>query len=192
MENRNFKLGLRSANANKLELKGYAAIFNEPTDIGPFREEIMPGAFRESIKKDDIRALLNHNEDHILGRNKAGTLKLFEDHRGLAVIINLPDTQFSRDLAVSIGRGDISQMSFAFRVEDEEWIKGEKNKPDLRRLKKVKLFDISAVTYPQYESTNVSLNSRGNFNFIINPFMELATMNEARSKYSDIDSLIRR
>jgi HK97 family phage prohead protease len=143
----------------KRKMEGHAAIFNDVTDLSLFREEILPGAFRETIKKDDIRALFNHNEDNILGRNKARTLRLFEDDRGLKVSINPPDTQFARDLAVSMERGDINQMSFAFQVQEEEWISGEKNKTDLRRLKKVRLFDVSVVTFPAYENTDVGMRS---------------------------------
>lgn len=193
MESRNFGLAARRSFNKPQILEGYAALFNSRTNIGKFDEEILPGAFRESIKKDDIRCLLNHDENHILGRSRAGTLSLFEDHKGLAVRINLPDTQFARDLAVSIVRGDINQMSFAFKVLEEEWIAGGKSKPDLRRLKKLKLFDVSVVTFPAYENTDVALasSSRTWLNNIISPFMAMAVMNEARSKYSDIDSLIR-
>lgn len=143
------------------KLVGHAAVFGEPTDIGGwFREQIAPGAFADSITTDDIRALFNHNPDFVLGRNTAGTLRLAEDADGLAVEIDPPDTQMARDLAVSIARGDISQMSFAFEVLAEEWVMGEGKELDLRTIKKVRLYDVSPVTFPAYEGTDIALRSR--------------------------------
>jgi uncharacterized protein len=139
---------------------GHAAVFNERTDIGGWFDEVIEsGAFKSSIKKDDVRALFNHDENYVLGRNKAGTLKLSEDDHGLKVKIEPPDTQYARDLAVSIERGDINQMSFAFQVLDEEWIRGEKKEADLRKIKKVRLFDVSPVTFPAYEGTDIAMRS---------------------------------
>lgn len=142
------------------KMVGHAAVFGEPADIGGwFREQIEPGAFTASIKKDDIRALWNHNPDYVLGRNTAGTLTLAEDDKGLKTEINPPDTQWARDLAVSIERGDINQMSFAFEVLAVEWIRGEDKELDLRKIKKVRLFDVSPVTFPAYEGTDIALRS---------------------------------
>ena len=142
------------------KMVGHAAVFGEATDIcGCFNEIIEPGAFKSSIKKDDVRALWNHNPDYVLGRNTSGTLKLSEDETGLKVSIDPPDTQFARDLGVSIERGDINQMSFAFQVLDEEWIKGENKNLDLRKIKKVKLYDVSPVTFPAYEGTDIAMRS---------------------------------
>jgi HK97 family phage prohead protease len=152
-EQRNFGCEIR--NDNK-KLEGHAAVFNERTDIGPFLEEILPGAFSTTIKEDDIVCLWNHNSDYVLARTGSGTLKLAEDWKGLQVIINPPDTQWGRDLVVSIERGDIHKMSFSFKAQDEEWIRGKK---DLRRLKRIKLFDVSPVTFPAYEGTDIAIRS---------------------------------
>jgi uncharacterized protein len=141
------------------KMQGHAAVFNQETDLGWMKEKIEPGAFKSSIKKDDIRALFNHDPNYVLGRSTSGTLKLSEDDIGLKIGIDPPDTQFARDLAVSIERGDINQMSFAFQVLEEEWIRGEKKEPDKRILKKVKLFDVSPVTYPAYEGTDIAMRS---------------------------------
>lgn len=138
---------------------GHAAVFNQVGEGGWFREQIRPGAFAESIPVDDIRALFNHNPDFVLGRNKAGTLALREDEVGLVSEITPPDTQQARDLIISIKRGDITQMSFAFETLAEEWLKGEGNEPDLRTLVKVRLYDVSPVTYPFYEGTDVAVRS---------------------------------
>lgn len=148
---------IRSDDQEKRHIVGHAAVFNQIAgDERYFLEQVAPGAFSESIGKDDIRALWNHNPDYVLGRNTAGTLKLSEDEVGLAVEIDPPDTQFARDLMTSISRGDISQMSFGFKVLKQEWDE-EKN---LRTLKQVELWDVSPVTYPFYEGTDVALRSR--------------------------------
>jgi len=150
-----------AADKEERKMVGHAAVFGEATEIGGyFREQIEPGAFKKSIKEDDVRALWNHNPDHVLGRNVAGTLRLSEDEHGLKVDITPPDTQLARDLAISIERGDINQMSFAFQVVEEEWIRAEKAKDlDLRKIKKVRLFDVSPVTFPAYEGTDIALRS---------------------------------
>jgi HK97 family phage prohead protease len=159
-EKRAFRFEMRKADGEPRAMVGHAAIFGEPADIGGyFREQIEPGAFAASIKDDDVRALFNHNPDYVLGRNTAGTLTLAEDSQGLKTTILPPDTQFARDLAVSIERGDINQMSFAFEVLAEEWIKGEDRALDLRKIKKVRLYDVSPVTFPAYEGTDIAVRS---------------------------------
>ena len=140
-------------------IRGHAAVFNAETDLGWFRERIAPGAFSESIGKDDVRALFNHDENFILGRNKAGTLTMREDEQGLYVEIDPPDTQVARDLVTSIERGDISQMSFGFQTIKDSWETEENAAKDLRTLEKVKLWDVSPVTFPAYQETDVAVRS---------------------------------
>lgn len=158
-ETRYFKFKLETRDEDSPSISGHAAVFNEQADIMGFREQIAPGAFSDSIKTDDVRALFNHDPNHVLGRNRAGTLKLHEDRKGLAIEIVPPDTQFSRDLMTSIKRGDIDQMSFGFQVVAEEWREGKDGEPDLRTLKEVRLFDVSPVTFPAYTGTDVAVRS---------------------------------
>ncbi len=140
-------------------IEGHAAVFDSWSEtlggLFPFKEKVKRGAFVESLANDDIRALFNHDPNYVLGRNRANTLELYEDDKGLFVRIILPDTQWARDLAVSIERGDITQMSFGFVVEDDEWQSDAMG--DLREIRKVKLFDVSAVTYPAYTATDVGV-----------------------------------
>lgn len=139
-------------------LVGHAAVFNASSlDLGGFREIVAPGAFAATIVEDDIRALFNHDPNHVVGRNRAGTLRLSEDTRGLAFEIDLPDTQTARDLAVSIERGDISGNSFGFQTVEDRWERGDAG--ELRTLVRVRLFDVSPVTYPAYPQTDVALRS---------------------------------
>ena len=143
---------------DKPKMYGHAAMFDSLSeDLGGFRERIAPGAFSNSLESSDIRALFNHDSNIVLGRNKSGTLRLKEDKTGLAIEIDPPDTQAARDLIVSMQRGDISQMSFGFRTIADKWAKldGEW----VRTLLEVDLFDVSPVTYPAYNSTDIAVRS---------------------------------
>lgn len=145
------------AGDNGKTIAGYAAIFNDVADIGgSFREIIAPGAFTDTLG-DDIRALVDHDSGRVIGRSKAGTLRLNQDEKGLAVEIDLPDTTDGRDLAVSLTRGDISGMSFGFRVTHDEW--DETGDIPTRTIKAVELFEVSAVAFPAYEGTELALRS---------------------------------
>jgi hypothetical protein len=141
-------------------ITGYAALFNVLSeDLGGFREQLATGAFSDSIGSSDVRALINHDSNLVLGRNTAGTLSMSEDATGLRVEITPPDTQVARDLVVSMQRGDVNQMSFAFTVnkEDQTWTR-EGTGPWLRTIKRVsRLFDVSVVTYPAYPQTSAAV-----------------------------------
>lgn len=154
-------LGLeKRADGDRQKIVGHAAVFDTIGEGGWFREKVAPGAFTASIEKDDIRALFNHDPNFVLGRNKAGTLELREDDKGLWVGIDPPDTQFASDLVKSISRGDITQMSFGFEILKEERVAGEGKDLDLFILKEVRLWDVSPVTFPFYKQTDVSVHSR--------------------------------
>ena len=142
-------------------IDGYASVFDSwSEELGgnqPFRERVVKGAFEETIQNDDIRALFNHDPNYVLGRNKAGTLTLEEDDKGLHVRITPPDTQWAKDLLVSIKRGDITQMSFGFTVILDRW--NYEDNTDVRELLKVKLYDVSPVTLPAYTQTECGIRS---------------------------------
>ena len=162
METRTLCHEIRSESAeNSLRFSGYAAVFDTWSgDLGGFREKIDRGAFKKTLSDgDDVRALFNHDPNYVLGRTKAGTLTLSEDERGLKFEIDAPDIAWARDLHKSVERGDISQCSFSFMIEDEEWATNGKDL-DERTIKGAKLYDVSIVTYPAYEATNVQARSR--------------------------------
>jgi uncharacterized protein len=143
---------------DKLRFKGYAAVFDSLSEnLGGFRERIAKGAFGESVLKDDVRALFNHDANYVIGRNKSGSLRLLEDSKGLYFEAEAPETQWARDLAVSVNRGDINQCSFGFYALEDDWQieAGE----DIRTLKRCQLFDVSIVTYPAYAQTSASIRS---------------------------------
>ena len=143
------------------KIVGYAAVFDSLSeDLGGFREKIAQGAFKNSISRgDDVRALFNHDSNYVLGRSLSNTLNLNEDRKGLRIEIDPPDTQFSNDLLVSIGRGDISQMSFGFYTKSDTWEESEDKKEVTRTLNEVDLVDVSPVTFPAYPETQVALRS---------------------------------
>jgi len=142
-------------------IEGHAAVFDSWSEtlggMFPFKERVAKGAFKDSIKHDDIRALFNHDPNYVLGRNKAGTLELLEDEVGLKVKITPPDTSWAKDIVTSIRRGDISQMSIGFIVEKDKW--STEDGIDTREIRKVKLFDVSPVTFPAYTQTDVGVRA---------------------------------
>lgn len=150
---------LAGATVEENKLVGYAARFDSPTVIGnKFREVIKRGAFRNTLEKNDVRALYDHNTSLVLGRVKSGTLQLNEDDIGLRFEIDLPDTQTARDLAESVKRGDIDGCSFGFYIISENRVDTPGEMPT-RELLEVDLFEISITPFPAYESTTVSYRS---------------------------------
>lgn len=156
---------LRETNGKPAELVGHAAVFNQETVIeswwSEWREIIAPGAFKKTIQENDIRALFNHNPDIVLGRNKAGTLELREDEVGLYTVIRPPDNEWGAPVVDAIRRGDITGMSIALSVIKEDVVYPEKDSNELmlRTIREAKLYDISPVTFPAYEQTDISARS---------------------------------
>jgi len=161
-------------------IEGHAAVFDSWSEtlggIFPFKEKVKRGAFTNSLEKDDIRALFNHDPNYVLGRNKAGTLQLKEDEHGLFVKIFPPQTAWAKDLRTSISRGDINQMSFGFTVEEDEW--RYEDGYDVRELRKVKLFDVSPVTFPAYTATDVGVRA-------MESYQEYRAQQEAEQQNAD-------
>lgn len=138
-------------------IEGYAAVFDDKTDMWLFTESIARGAFAESLERgDDVRALFNHNPSMVLGRSKAGTVELKEDDKGLWTKIYPPKTELGRSVVELIKRGDISQMSFGFFVDEEAVDYKDGQKPHVT-IRKATLFDVSPVTFPAYENTEIAL-----------------------------------
>jgi HK97 family phage prohead protease len=143
----------RQAEDGTMRMAGYAAVFNEASVPLPFIEKIAPGAFRKTLSETpDVRLLANH-EGLPMARTKNGTMRLYEDEKGLYFEAELANTQEARDLYTLVERGDVDQMSFAFRVIRQNWSKDRTE----RTLTEVSLADgdVSIVTYPAYPATTV-------------------------------------
>ena len=142
-------------------IEGYALKFNKQTVIGDyFREEIMPGAL-DNILNDDVRALFNHDPNMVLARsvNGEGTLKLMVDETGLKYRYETPNVSYAKDLTENIRLGNVSQSSFGFSIDEQEWIERDGELP-LRQITSLKrLYDVSPVTYPAYQDTSVGKRS---------------------------------
>ena len=153
---RNFQT--RAAEDGRLIIEGYFAVFNSPYWLdyeGGSYETVAPTAFDETLD-GDIRALINHDSTFVLGRTTAGTLRLRTDEVGLwgEIEVNPADTD-AVNLYERVKRRDVSQCSFGFEILEYEieFIEGTENIH--RILRKVKLYEVSVVTFPAYADTNV-------------------------------------
>lgn len=139
----------------ELYIEGYFSVFGSVYELWPgATESVAPGAFSETLN-EDIRALIDHESRLVLGRSKSGTLELREDGHGLwgKIKINPKDLD-AMNLYERVKRGDVDQCSFGFDILDEEI---ENSDPGTVHwtIKKVKLYEVSVVTFPAYEATNV-------------------------------------
>ena len=146
-------------------LRGHAAVFNSSSvDLGGFREQINPNAFRAALKNSDARCLRDHIPSMILGRQSANTLRINEDERGLPFECDMPGTTYANDLLISMGRGDVRECSFGFSVRKggDKWEKNSTGYWTRTILEDgiEKLYDVSPVTYPAYEETDCAYAMR--------------------------------
>jgi hypothetical protein len=156
---RDVEFGINADNGRVVT--GHAAVFNSLSEeLWPgVKEKIANGAFRD-VLDNDVRLLFNHDPNHVLGRTKAGTLTLTEDAIGLKIRADLPDTTMARDLAVSMQRGDVDGMSFAFEVDPEDVRTVEKDGFQVDTILRVKrLYDVSVVTYPAYPAASAKIRA---------------------------------
>lgn len=136
-------------------VSGYASVFasrSEPIG-GMFIEEIMPGAFSKTLREGDQLMVWSHDQSRPLARRSNGTLTLEEDDRGLKFTAILGDTSWGEDAYESIARGLVNQMSFAFQVVRDEWL--PYGDMAIRKVRELKLLEISPVVFPSYEATEV-------------------------------------
>ena len=160
-QTRSLKSELKTrAEGDEMTIEGYFVVFNTPTELwrGAF-EEIAPQALDKTLS-NDIRGLINHDTTLVLARNKAKTLELKTDSRGLwgSIKINPNDTD-AVNLYERVKRGDVDQCSFGFNVvsEETEWRDDGTVK---WTITEVDLHEVSVCTFPAYEDTGVAARSK--------------------------------
>jgi HK97 family phage prohead protease len=142
------------------KIRGTAIVFNSRSvNLGGFTEVIKPEAVDRTIREGlDVRALVDHDTSKILGRTRAGTLALRKTRSGLAIEVDPPNTSYAKDIMESLERGDVSGMSFGFRVLTDEW-RMEDGEP-LREITDMIVSEVSFVTFPAYEATDAGVALR--------------------------------
>ncbi len=146
---------LRTAEDGTAVIDGYATVYDFRYDVqggpdaGGFTEVISRGAAAKSATEADVKFLVNH-DGLPLARTKSGTLSLESDDIGLRVQAHLdPSNPAAQELISATERGDVDQMSFAFKVLRQSW----SDDRNVRTISEVKLYDVSAVTYPASAAT---------------------------------------
>lgn len=142
-------------------IEGYFAVFDSNYEIfDDMSESVSPGAFKNSLKNNDIRALVNHDTTLVLGRTKSNTLTLKEDEKGLwgRILIN-PNDRAAMDLYERVQRGDVDGCSFGFDPVTEESTTREDGGVHFT-IKECDLGEVSCCTFPAYEETNIEARSK--------------------------------
>jgi HK97 family phage prohead protease len=151
---------------------GHAAVYDSlSVELFGFYERIAPSAFQDAIDgKNDVRFLINHDSNLVLARNKfgEGTLDLASYDVGLLAEADFPATDYADNIAESLRRGDVDQMSFGFRTLEDSWNEEELQLEDggsitvpVRTVERVELLDVSVVTFPAYPETDAGLRYLG-------------------------------
>lgn len=141
-------------------LTGYASTFDDPYDMGWYTETVEAGAFKRTLgRKPDVRLLLNHG-GLPLARTTSHTLTLDTDSKGLRVSAALdPSDPDVASMVPKMKRGDLNQMSFAFRVDSDLW-EDDFSKRTLRELD-LNNGDVSVVTYPANPNASATIRAAG-------------------------------
>lgn len=148
-------------------ITGRPIVYNSRTDMGYFDEIIEQGALTNTDLRD-VRFLVNHDTSKIpLARSRRNngnsTMQLDVDDKGLniKVVLDTENNADARSLYSAVKRGDISGMSFMFGVDGEEWENLDSEHPT-RHIKSISsVVEVSAVTFPAYESTEINARCKG-------------------------------
>jgi HK97 family phage prohead protease len=167
-EQRSYSFEIRAEqNENEVGvITGRPIVYNSRTDLGYFDEVIERGALNGADLRD-VRFLVNHDISKIpLARsrnnNANSTMQLMPDDQGMEIRVNLDvkNNSDARNLYSAIERGDITGMSFMFQIDDEEWTELDSDHPT-RHIKKISnVIEVSAVTFPAYEDTEISVRNK--------------------------------
>lgn len=167
LEQRSYKCEVRAEDTDSGSiLTGRPIVYNSRTDLGWFDEIIESGAL-DNADLTDVRFLVNHDMSRIpvarsRRNNGNSTMQLMPNEFGMDIRANIDtvNNSESRALRSAVERGDITGMSFAFSVDDEEWTELETDHPT-RHIKKIgSVVEVSAVTFPAYDSTEINARSK--------------------------------
>lgn len=167
-EKRSYSFDIRAKNDKKNGnfVEGTPIVFNQRTDLGMFDEIISPEALSKTNFKD-VRFLVNHNTEMIpLARsrnnNENSTMQMQICEDGLKIRVNLDTENNSeaRNLYSAINRGDVSGMSFMFTVRSDSWDWTNEEHPTRTITDIEQVFEVSAVTFPAYEQTDISARAK--------------------------------
>lgn len=168
LESRSYICEVR-ASENEMDrtgiIDGRPIVYDSITDLGYFDEVIERGALDEA-DLTDVRFLVNHDISKIpLARSRRNngnsTMQLSPDYEGMSIKAEL-DTENNaeaRSLYSAVKRGDVSGMSFMFSIDDERWENLESDHPTRHILKIGSVVEVSAVTFPAYDSTSINARS---------------------------------
>lgn len=147
-----------------MTIEGYAIIFNSLSDdLGGFKEIISPNAL-QGVDISDVKCLINHDFNYVIGRTQANTLELSVDSKGLYFKCKLPNTSYARDIYENISAGNVNQCSFFYTLPPKDdsartWkkINGEY----VQTINQIdQLIEVSIVTIPAYQDTSVAVGQR--------------------------------
>lgn len=165
----NFEVRAQEDDEHGTFVEGTPIVYDSWTNLGWYDEMIDRGALADTDLRD-VRFLVNHNTDMIpLARsrnnNENSTMQMsIDDEVGMKIRVNL-DTENNAEakaLYSAIERGDISGMSFMFTVDGDRW-EDESSEHPKRHIERIsKVFEVSAVTFPAYEATNISARGLAN------------------------------
>lgn len=161
--------------AEDMIVEGYAAVFDSVTDLGYYKEVIDRKAF-DNADMSDIVMKYNHEDSVLpLARTRGGTLTFEIDDHGMKIRARLIDTTQNKDIYKLIKEGILTKMSFAFTVKEESY----EYETDTRRILAFdKIFDVSVVDVPAYETTEIYARSKENYEEEKNKYTELKLAKE--------------
>lgn len=189
--NYNFEIRAEQDEENRYVIEGRPILYDSMTDLGFMNEIIEKGAL-DNADLTDVRFLVNHDERKLpLARAREGfensTMILTVDEKGLKVTIYLDvdNNTEARNLYSAIKRGDITGMSFTFLVEDEEWEDLDSEKPTRRIKAFAVIYEVSAVTFPAYEETEIYARDKSQIDTLKQELED--KKKQARKKESKLD-----
>ena len=196
LERRSYTFDVRATegeNGDKI-ITGRPIVYEAKTDLGYFDEVIARGAL-DGADLRDVRFLVNHDTSMIpLARSRRNngnsTMKLSTDFDGMSmdfVKLDVENNSDARALYSAVQRGDITGMSFCFSIDAQEWLDLESDHPTRRITKIGKVVEVSAVTFPAYDSTEISARSK---EALESARLELESAREQRAKSVDTDDLL--